>query len=131
MYAAMGTRPDIAFATSTVAQFSQNPGWAHWKAVKRIFCYLLGMQKLELVYSGERRGLVGYVDADGASQEHRHAISGYVFLVDGGTVSRSSKKQELVMLSTMEAEYITATHATKEAMWLCHLIGEIWWNSKC
>ena len=34
MYAAMGTRPDIVFATSTVAQFSDNPGWAHWEAVK-------------------------------------------------------------------------------------------------
>jgi len=42
MYAAMGTRPDIAFATSTVAQFSDNPGWAHWEAVKQIFRYLLG-----------------------------------------------------------------------------------------
>ena len=29
MYAAMGTRLDIAFATSTVAHFSENPGWAH------------------------------------------------------------------------------------------------------
>src|SRR5271168_4879630 len=75
MYAAMGTRPDIAFATSTVAQFSENPGWPHWEAVKRIFRYLLGTKKLELVYCGERRGLEGYVDADGASQEHRRAIS--------------------------------------------------------
>jgi hypothetical protein len=125
MYAAMGTRPDIAFATSTVAQFSENPGWMHWEAVKRIFRYLLGTQKLELVYGGERRGLVGYVDADGASQEHRRAISGYVFLVDGGAVSWSSKKQELVTLSTTEAEYVAATHAAKEAIWLRRLIGEI------
>lgn len=71
MYAAMGTRPDIAFATSTVAQFSENLGWTHWEAVKQIFRYLLGTQKLELVYEGEERGLVGYVDADGSSQEHR------------------------------------------------------------
>lgn len=42
MYAAMGTRPDIAFVTSTVAQFSDNPGWAHWEAIKGIFYYLLG-----------------------------------------------------------------------------------------
>src|SRR5271168_309029 len=33
MYAAMETRPDIAFATSTVAQFSEHPRWVHWKAV--------------------------------------------------------------------------------------------------
>ena len=105
MYAAMGMRPDIAFATSTVAQFSENPGWAHWEAVKRNFRYLMGTKSLELTYGGENRGLVSYVDADGASQEHRRAISGYVFMVDGGAVSWSSKKQELVMLSTTEACY--------------------------
>jgi len=124
MYVAMGTRPDIAFATLTVAQFSDNLGWAHWEAVKQIFHYLLGTQKLELVYGGENRGLVGYVDADGASQEHRHAISGYIFLVDGGAVLWSLKKQELVTLSTTEAEYVAATHAAKEAVWLCWLLSE-------
>ena len=82
-------------------------------------------QKLESLYGGERRGLVGYVDADGALQEHRRAISGYVFLVDGGAVTWSSKKQELVTLSTTEAEYVAATHAAKEALWLCRLIGEL------
>ena len=125
MYTAMGTRPDIAFVTSTVAQFSENPGWTHWDAVQRIFQYLLETKKLELIYGGEKRGLVGYVDADGASQEHRQAITGYVFLVDGGAISWSSKKQELVMLSTTEAKYVAATHAAKEAMWLRCLIGEL------
>lgn len=64
MYAAMGTRPDIAFATSTVAQYCENPGWKHWEAVERIFHYLLGMKKLELTYGGEKRGLEGYVETD-------------------------------------------------------------------
>ena len=125
MYTAMGTRPDIALATSTVAQFCDNPGWVHWEAVKRIFRYLLGTKKLELVYGGESRGIVGYVDADGALQEHRRAISGYIFMVGGGAVSWSSKKQEFVTLSTTEAEYITQTHAAKEAVWLCHLLTEL------
>ncbi|PPQ72971.1 hypothetical protein CVT26_014516, partial [Gymnopilus dilepis] len=125
MYASMGTRPDITFATSTVAQFMDNPGWVHWEAVKKIFRYLKGTKELELVYGGETRDLVGFVDADGASQEHRHAISGYVFIVDGGAVSWASKKQELVTLSTTEAEYVAATHAAKEAVWLRRLISEI------
>jgi len=46
-------------------------------------------------------------------------------MVDGGAVSWSSKKQELVTLSTTEAEYVAATHAAKEAVWLHRLIGEI------
>ena len=57
--------------------FSDNLGWVHWEAVKRIYQYLKGTKNLELTYGGEKRGLVGYVDADGALQEHRRAISGY------------------------------------------------------
>ena len=121
----MGTRPDIAFATSTVAQYSENPSWKHWEAVKTIFRYLLGIKNLQLTYEGEERDLVGYIDADGALQDHRRAISGYVFMADGGAVSWSSKKQELVTLSTMKAKYITATHAAKEAIWLQCLLMEL------
>ena len=38
-------------------------------------------------------------------QEHHHAILGCAFLIDRGTISWSSKKQELVTLSTTEVEY--------------------------
>jgi len=73
----------------------------------------------------DQSGLEGFTDADGASQEHRHAISGHAMLIDGGAMSWSSKKQELITLLTMEAEYVTATHAAKEVIWLHRLIGEI------
>ena len=45
--------------------------------------------------------------------------------MDGGAISWSSKKQELVTLSTAEAEYVAATHAAKECIWLRRLTGEI------
>ena len=125
MYAAVATRPDIAFAVSTLSQFLENPGEAHWEAVKRVFRYLAGTKELALTYGGEHFDLLGYTDADGASQEHRHAISGHAFLVDGGAVSWSSRKQELVTLSTAEAEYVAATHAAKEAIWLRRLVGDL------
>jgi hypothetical protein len=125
MHLAVGTRPDIAFAVSTVAQYGANPGMAHWEAVKRIYRYLIGTKKLALTFGTCKQGLEGFTDADGASQEHRHAISGYAFLLDGGTVSWSSKKQELVTLSTTEAEYVAATHAAKEAIWLRCFLTEI------
>ena len=50
---------------------------------------------------------------------------GYVFMINSGAVLWSSKKQELVTLSTAEAEYVAATHAAKEVLWLHSLIGEI------
>ena len=125
MYCAVATRPDIVFAVGIVSQHLDNPGWAHWEAVKQIFRYLAGTKEWSLTYGMDWSGLEGFTDADGASQEHRHAISGHAMLIDGGAVSWSSKKQELVTLSTTEAEYVAATHAAKEAIWLRRLIEEI------
>jgi hypothetical protein len=125
MYLAVGTRPDIAFAVSTLAQFADNPGWAHWEGVKRIYRYLLGTKKWALTFGTTKNGLVGYTDADGASQEHRRAITGFALLVDGGAILWGSRKQELVTLSTAEAEYVAATHTAKEILWIRRLISEV------
>ena len=125
MYASVTTRPDISFAVATLSRFLDNPGRAHWEAVKQILRYLSGTPDYELTYSVERHDLVEYTDADRAVQEHRHAISGNVFLMDGGAISWSSRKQELVTLSTAEAKYVATTHAAKEAIWLRRLIFEL------
>ncbi len=125
MYAAVATCPDIAFTMSALSQFLGNPGIMHWEAVKRVFCYLAGTKAFELTYGSEQQGLEGFTDADGMMQEHRHAISGYAFLFDGGTISWSSRKQEIVTLSTVEAEYVAAMHAAKEAIWLCKLLAKL------
>ena len=109
----------------TLAQFTENPGLAHWKALKRVYCYLVGTKKWSLTYGTEQKGLIGYADTDGVLQEHHHAILGHAFLIDGGAISWVSRKQELVMLSTTEAEYIAATHAVKEVIWLHRLISEL------
>ena len=126
MYASVATRPDISFAVSTLSQFLENPGEMHWEAVKRVFRYLTGTKGHTLTYGGERHELTGYTDADGSGQDHRRAISGFAYLIDGGAISWRSRKQELVALSTAEAEYVAATHAAKEGIWLRRLIGELY-----
>ena len=125
MYAALGTRPDISYAVSQVSRFSSNYSQAHWDAVRRIYRYLLGTKNLQLTYGGGEKQLAGYTDADGSVTEDRRAISGYAFLIDGGAVSWSSKRQEIVSLSTTESEYVGATHAAKEALWLRTLISSL------
>jgi transposase InsO family protein len=123
---AVGSRPDIAFVVGQLAQFLENPGRVHWEAAKRVMRYLKGTKERKLVYGGdEKKGLECFTDADGSSQDHRRAISGFVILVDGAAVSWSSKKQELVTLSTMESEYVATTHAAKELIWLRRLLGEV------
>ena len=125
MYATLGTRPDICFAVQTVSRFNSKPGLAHWEAVKRIFRYLKGTRDLWLAYGGAKKEMLGYADADGSMGEDRKAISGYAFLVNGGAVSWSAKRQELISLSTTESEYIAATYAAKEALWLRQLILQL------
>jgi hypothetical protein len=125
MYASVGTRPDITYAVGQVARFNDNPGLPHWHAVEHIFAYLNFTKNWWLVLGGQPNKVVGYTDADGMSNEDRHAISGYAFLIDGGAVSWSSKRQELVTLSTTEAEYVAATHAAKEAIWLRAFISQV------
>lgn len=125
IHLATGTQPDIAFATSYVSQFNTNPGWEHWKAIKHIYQYLIRTKSLTLTYGTQTKGLVGYVDADGATQEHQRAITGYAFLIDGGAILWGLKKQELITLSTAKSKYVAATHAAKEALWLHQLIKEV------
>lgn len=125
MYAAIGTRPDIAFAVQALSKFSKDPGEAHWEAVKRVFRYLKSTQNLWLTFGDQGDALKGYADADGNMSEDRRAVSGFAFIINGGAVSWSAKRQEIVMLSTTESEYVAATHATKEAIWIRSLISQI------
>ena len=78
-----------------------NPGRVHQGGVKHVFRYLAGMRNWALIYGTKVKGLEGFTDVDGATQEHRYAITRYAFLIDGGAISWSSKKQEIVMLSTL------------------------------
>ena len=125
MYTALGTHPDIAFAVQTVSQFLIKPGPAHWEAVKCIFCYLKGTSELWLSYRMKNGKLTGYADADGSMAEDRHAISRDAFLIHSSAISWSANWQEIIALSTTEAEYVAITHAAKEALWLRSLIFQL------
>ena len=57
--------------------------------------------------------------------EDCRAIMGFTFLIDGGAVSWSSKKQEIVSLSTTESKYMAVTHGMKEGLWLQSLLTKI------
>ena len=87
LYLAVATCPDLAFPIGILSQFVDDTGQVHWEGVKHIFWYLTGMRDWVLVYRMKVKGLEGFTDADGAMQEHRHAITQYSFLIDGGAVS--------------------------------------------
>ena len=126
MYAAVGTRPDITFAVTALSQYLQNPSRLHWEQAKRALHYLKGTHDWKLKF-GATGGVEGFTDANwGNDIDDRHSICGYVFTLNGGAISWSSKKQSVVTLSSTEAEYIGITHAAKEAIWVRHLLSELY-----
>jgi hypothetical protein len=125
MYTAVATHPDITFTVSILSWFLENPGNIHWEAVKCIFRYLKGTKNFQLTYGNEWHNLEGFIDANGNMQENQHVISSNVFLINGGAISWSSKKQELVTLLTAKSEYVVATHTSKKAKWLHKLLGKL------
>jgi hypothetical protein len=130
MFAAICTRPDIAFAVTRLARYCANPTEAHYAAAKRILRYLKGTVNYRITYTGTTERdpqLVGYCDADWAQDKDnkRKSTSGYVFVMCGGAVSWQSKKQSSIALSTTEAELMAITSSTKELLWFRHHLGGI------
>jgi hypothetical protein len=131
MYAMVCIRPDIAHAVGVLRRYMSKPRKEHWTTTKSVFKYLCGTANYELCYQG-RLGLDrvldihGFMDADWArNMDHRRSISGYAFNLFGGAISWMSKRHAIVALSTTEVEFMEATHASKEVVWLQRLCSGI------
>lgn len=103
-----------------------NPGREHWNTVKRILRYIKGTSNIAMCYEGSDFTVKGYVDSDYAGDlDKSKSTTGYVFTLAGGAVSWISKLQSIVATSTTEAEYVAATQASKEAIWMQMLLEEL------
>ena len=93
---------------------------SHLKATKRIFRYLKHTQNVGLCYpKGAKFELVGYSDSDYAGcKVERKSTSGTCQLLGRSLVSWSSKKQNSVALSTVEAEYISTGSCCAQILWM-------------
>ncbi|KAL4377561.1 hypothetical protein GQ457_02G033790 [Hibiscus cannabinus] len=93
IYAMICTRPDLSYALSMTSRYQANPG--------------------------EELRIKGYTDASfQTDKDDSRSQSGFVFYLNGGAVSWKSSKQDTIADSTTEAEYIAASEAAKEAVWI-------------
>ncbi|KAJ9565943.1 hypothetical protein OSB04_001909 [Centaurea solstitialis] len=107
MYAMLCTNPDVAYSVSVTSRYQQNPGEPHWVDVKNIL------------------NVIGYSDASfQTDRDDFRSQSGYVFILNGGAISWKSSKQDMIADSTTEAEYIAASDAAKEAIWLRNFLSD-------
>jgi hypothetical protein len=126
MYAMVFTRPDIAYEVGVVSRYMNNPGKEHWETIKWILRHLRGNATHALCFGGSNTFLQGYVDSDMAGDKDiRRSMTGYVFTIGGRTVRWILKLQKVVSLSTTKLEYIAATEASKEMIWLQRFMEEL------
>jgi hypothetical protein len=127
MYLMVGTRPDIAFAVSRMAQYVESPTVLQRKAVKHIMRNIKHTSDYGLEFGGSGNvDFKCFCDSDwGGDTVTRKSTSGYIFCLANGAISWSSKKQAVVSLSSMESEYVGLSLAAKEAVWLRRLVDGI------
>lgn len=70
--------------------------------------------------------LFEFTDSDYAGDsDDRKSTSGYVFMMETGVVSWSSKKQPIVTLSSTEAKFVAATAYACQGMWPKKILKEL------
>jgi hypothetical protein len=122
------TWPDLAFAVGYVSRFMQRPMTEHQQAIKRILRYVEGTTDYGLHYPRcpGAEHFIGYSVSDLASDiDTSKSISGMLFFLGKCLISWQSVKQQVVALSSCEAEYIAATTASTQALWLARLLDNL------
>ena len=140
-YLANTSRPDIAHAVNNAAQFSQNPGESHWRAVKQILRYLSGTHKYGLKFSGTNQSqqssssasvssippLSAYSDANwGNCKDSRRSTTGWLLQLGNCWIDWNCHKQVTVALSSCEAEYMAMGSATQAVIWTTSILRELY-----
>ncbi|CAI7815960.1 unnamed protein product [Closterium sp. NIES-54] len=140
MYAAVNTRPDVAFATGQLARVVQCPNEEQVAAGMRVAKYLGQTSTVRLQFSAaaQRRQkgadgvepgclfLTAFSDASYASEpEDMTSVGGFICCVGGGPSAWESKKQVDQALSSVESEYMALFRAVREIVWQRRLLAEL------
>ena len=127
MYAMLCTRPDVCLAISLAGRYQSNLGVDHRTVVKNILKYLKRTKDMFLVYGGDKELAVNvYTDESfDTDPDDSKSQTRYVFILNGGAVSWCSSKQSVVAGSTCEAEYIAASEAANDGVWMKMFISDL------
>lgn len=126
-YLMTGTRPDIAYAVSVVSRNLNSPTKDDVQIVKRIMRYIKGTIDHGIKYTPDcDADLKCYSDADhGGDANTGRSTSGILCMFAGGAISWNSKRQNVVAISSTEAEIYAASETAREIIWLKRILKDI------
>jgi len=121
------TRLDILHVVSILSRFMHCARELHLKAAKRMIRYVKGTCNFGIKFTRSKEfKLVGFSDSDWeGSIDDLRSTSGYCFTLGYGVFSWCSKKQETVAQSTTEVEFVVATVAVNQALWLRKILIDL------
>ena len=128
-YLSQCTRPDITFAVSKLCRHLHNPNQACFSALGHLIRYLAGTPTHGISYSFQtttQLRLECYADSSYGGEHCAQAKShhGYLIYFAGGIIDWSSNLQNTIALSSAEAEFICAFHASRSIIYYRQLLEE-------
>ena len=116
-YIADSARPDVSYAAHTLAKALKTSTLRHWNLLQRTAQYLHTTREegISMPKANKRRiDILAYSDADCVNDKtSRKWIRRMVTLFNGVPVHWLARQQPVVAKSTCEADYISASEATK------------------
>ncbi|KAF5459175.1 hypothetical protein F2P56_023153 [Juglans regia] len=122
------TRPDLCYAIQLLSQFMSHPTTSHLATAHKILKYIKAAPGQGILLSSSSSlQLRAYCDSDWVScPDTRRSITGYCIFLGASLVSWKSKKQSVVSLSSVEAEYRSMASTCSEITWHKYLLNDIW-----
>ena len=122
IYAAISTRPDIAYSTGMLSRVMHHPTAELLADAERVLAYLYVHRALGLTYTADMADPVAYADSDWAV---RRSTSGWLVLWHNAAITWGSKQQATIALSSCEAEIMAASQAAQEVIYIRRLLTEL------
>lgn len=105
------------------------PTTTHMAAVKQVLRYVRGTVNFGCCYEKRRqceKELIGFSDSDLAGDiDDRKSTTGVIYFLGAKPITWVSQKQRVVALSSCEAEYVAATAAACQGVWLGRMLDEL------
>ncbi|KAG7555929.1 hypothetical protein ISN44_As11g020140 [Arabidopsis suecica] len=123
----LATRPDLTYAIHVLSQFMTTPREEHWLAALKVVRYLKGtLGQGILLRSDSPLHITGWCDSDlSGCPLSRRSLTGWFVQLGSSPISWKTKKQDVVSMSSAEAEYRAMNEVTKELKWLKELLQDL------
>lgn len=104
-----------------------DPKASHGATLKQILRYLQGTRGYGLVFKrGINTGLIGFSDnCHNTDKDDRRISAGIAFYLNECLITWCSFKLDTMAMPSCEVEFMAATEATKQALWLRELLSEV------